>query len=360
MSSLNLLVDQIAILREAAEQGDVYAQYCLGKMYELGHQGVIPNYAEAAEWYRKAAEPKATEEVVFVDIRTAREYRKAVMYGYAEAQWAYGLMFADGRGVAQSEAEAVKWFRRAAEQGHAIAQFTLGGAYASGQGVYPNDTEAMKWYRKAAEQGNADAQNNLGVMLVEDLLVKDCSDAWGKAEAVRWFRMTAVEDYMPTEQGNTVAQFVFDEVHESGYSAAKNENEAVKWLLKAAEQGHAIAQYNLGEIYAKGWRVAQSDAKAAKWYRKAAEQGHAIAQFNLGRAYAKGQGVTQNDAEAVKWFRMSAKQGNKDAQNKLGMMYYQGRGVTKNKIAAVKWLCKAVERGHVVAESNLKAILGGD
>lgn len=35
--------------------------------------------------------------------------------------------------------------------------------YRDGRGVLQSDTEAVKWYRKAAEQGDADAQNNLGV-----------------------------------------------------------------------------------------------------------------------------------------------------------------------------------------------------
>ncbi len=51
-----------------------------------------------------------------------------------------------------------------AEQGSAKAQFNLGLMYADGEGVSQNDAEAVNWYRKAAEQGLADAQYNLGVM----------------------------------------------------------------------------------------------------------------------------------------------------------------------------------------------------
>jgi len=38
----------------AAEQGDMYAQYYLGQMYQKG-LGVERNDAEAAKWYRIAA-----------------------------------------------------------------------------------------------------------------------------------------------------------------------------------------------------------------------------------------------------------------------------------------------------------------
>ena len=36
--------------------------------------------------------------------------------------------------------------------------------YDNGEGVPENDAEAVKWYRKAADQGYAQAQFNLGVM----------------------------------------------------------------------------------------------------------------------------------------------------------------------------------------------------
>ena len=47
-------------VRPLAEQGDADAQYFLGKLYENG-RGVRQNYAEAAKWYRKAAEQSHAE-----------------------------------------------------------------------------------------------------------------------------------------------------------------------------------------------------------------------------------------------------------------------------------------------------------
>ena len=42
-----------------------------------------------------------------------------------------------------------------AEQGDVSAQYNLGIIYANGRGVPENDAEAVKWYSKAAEQGDA-------------------------------------------------------------------------------------------------------------------------------------------------------------------------------------------------------------
>jgi len=75
------------------------------------------------------------------------------------------LSSAQGHGVPQDYAEAMKWFRKAAEQGDAQAQRNLGIMYHGGQGVSQDYGEAMKWFRKAAEQGDAQAQNNLAWLL---------------------------------------------------------------------------------------------------------------------------------------------------------------------------------------------------
>ncbi len=62
----------------------------------------------------------------------------------------------------QDYAEAAKWYRLAADQGDTGGQYNLGLMYARGQGVPQDDTEAVKWYRLATEQGFAEAQYYLG------------------------------------------------------------------------------------------------------------------------------------------------------------------------------------------------------
>lgn len=149
--------------RKAADQGYVGAQYGLGVMYENGY-GVDQDYAEAVRWYRKAADQ-----------------------GDAFAQCNVGYMYSNGYGVNQNYAEAVSWLRKAADQGNAFAQFNLGYMYDEGEGVDQDYAEAVSWYRKAADQGNARAQCNLGSMYYDGTGVgKDVSKAkelWEKAAA---------------------------------------------------------------------------------------------------------------------------------------------------------------------------------
>jgi len=54
--------------------------------------------------------------------------------------------------------------RARAGQGDLTAQVALGDIYAEGDGVSQDEAEAVRWYRLAAEQGNAEAQLALGGM----------------------------------------------------------------------------------------------------------------------------------------------------------------------------------------------------
>jgi hypothetical protein len=137
LPSMSYGQDDIAALRQKAEQGDTEAQRQLGLAYYNG-KGVPQDYKEAVRWYRLAADQ-----------------------GYAKAQFRLGWCYASGKGVPKDSTEAAKWYRLAAERGYATAQFRLGEAYDKGKGVPKDSTEAVKWYRLAAEQGNAPAQSNL-------------------------------------------------------------------------------------------------------------------------------------------------------------------------------------------------------
>ncbi len=84
--------------------------------------------------------------------------------GDAEAQLNLGIRYANGEGVPEDDAEAVKWYRLAAKQGLARAQSYLGIMYGNGDGVPENYAEAVKWFRLAAAQGQEDAKRNRDIV----------------------------------------------------------------------------------------------------------------------------------------------------------------------------------------------------
>jgi len=64
---------------------------------------------------------------------------------------------------AKDYAMAVKWYQRAAKQGDASAQYNLGLMYANGRGVKQSDAEAVRLFRLTAKQGDAFAKRHLPI-----------------------------------------------------------------------------------------------------------------------------------------------------------------------------------------------------
>lgn len=120
-------------LLKAAEQGDVVAQYVIGKKYANG-KGVRKDLVHAVDWFRRAAE-----------------------YGYAKAETSLGVAYLHGYGVPQDQRQAAHWFQQAANKGYAKAQYNLALLYIEGQGVDKDLVEAHKWLSLAAAQGHAPA-----------------------------------------------------------------------------------------------------------------------------------------------------------------------------------------------------------
>ena len=78
--------------------------------------------------------------------------------GYAIAQQNLGCCFRDGDGVAQDDAEAVRFFELAAEQGLTDAECNLGLMYDLGRGVARDLAEATRWFERAAAKGHEQAK----------------------------------------------------------------------------------------------------------------------------------------------------------------------------------------------------------
>ena len=249
-------------LQTFAAHGDAEAQVILAQLYRTG-QDIGQNKAEAAKWYKKAAEK-----------------------GHAMAQFNLGVMYSQGDGIEQNKAEATKWYKKAAEQGLARAQFNLAIMYDEDDGIEQNKAEAAKWYKKAAEQGLSRAQFNLGVMYSQGDGIEQ-----SKIEAEKWYIKAA-------EQGHIKAQFNLAVMYSIGDGIEQDKAEAEKWYIKAAEQGNAKAQFNLAVMYDKGDGVNPDQRTAVSWYQKAAEQRHAPAALEMASRYFNGKGVPENYIKA--------------------------------------------------------------
>ena len=379
--------------RKAADQGHYLAQWRLGECYANGI-GVPEDKAEAVKWLCKAVrqgyEPYLDSDLIDslgdlgsqVEEEVAKMYRRKADQGEALAQWQLGECYANGAGVPEDGAEAVKWlckavrqgyepplffhndlidslgelgnevkeevanlYRRKADQGEALAQWQLGECYANGKGVPEDKAEAVKWLCKAVGQGyeppfsfDSDLIDSLGELGNEV-----------KEEFTKMYSMKA-------DQGDARAQWRLGKCYAEGAGIPEDKTEAANWYRKAAEQGYARAQFNLGNCYREGAGVPEDKAEAANWYRKAAEQEHARAQFELGNCYYNGAGVPEDKTEAVNWYRKAAEQWDADAQFNLAQCYDYGTGVPEDKAEAVKWYRKAAKQGHEEAAEALKRL----
>jgi TonB family protein len=125
-------------------------------------------------------------------------------------------------------------------------------------------------------------------------------------------------------------------------------------LRENAEKGDVNSQCLLGYWYETGNQVPKDEQQAMRWYLKAADSGYAFAQYSLGRMYATAVGVEKDDAKAFAWYMKAAENGYAEAQEKVGEAYHHGTWVQKNAVKAIEWYQKAADQGLELAIRNLE------
>jgi TPR repeat protein len=269
-------------LRQAAKEGDPYAQFELGFAFESGF-GVEQDSRKAGEFYATAAEQghKAAEHnlllqhvsgqvklhlpsVVFAKLESRADA------GDRDAQNNLGLCFQHGYGTEQDYAQAMVWFRRAAEGGLAIAQFNVGGLYFEGYGVERDIAVAIDWYTRAAEQREELALIQLG-----------------------W-------------------------VHQKGLGGAIDLKRGFILYLIAYKQGSSRAANHLGIMFKKGLGVTQDNSLAFQLFLESVNSPdtgvtvvqnnsyHRTAYFWLGHMTENGEGTERDLKAAIRWYTRGA------------------------------------------------------
>ena len=154
-------------LLEAAEDGDLDAQYRVAMNYCNGTGGTQRDEALAFHWFTRAAEGD-----------------------YIAAQYGLGMCFGRGIGTEKDPERAVQLFTQAAEQGYPPAMCELGLCYELGSGVEMDKERAAELYREAAEQDHAPSQCNLGFFYYRGIGVEQDYE-----EAAAWFAKAAPVSY---------------------------------------------------------------------------------------------------------------------------------------------------------------------
>ena len=355
--------------RKAADAGSTAAMLRLGERYRVG-LGVEQDYAQAIEWYEKALD--AGSEDSNTAFHTGYTSTKLI-----ECYYLLGESYFTGEGVEQDYAQAVEWYQKAAEAGNAAAMSRLGDCYFQGQGVEADYAQAVEWYQQAAEAGNSDGmvglgrcyEDGYGVEQDDELAMEwyqkaaDAGNAKAKERLAEYSSheaetqqdgAQALEEYrQAAEAGDVDAMNHLAYCYRYGEGVEQDFAQAVEWYRRAAEAGSDSAMLNLGVCYGLGRGVERDSAQAVEWYRRAVDAGNVEAMMSLAYCYEMGRGVERDGEQAIEWYRQAADAGSTEAMLRLGERYQVGDGVRQDFVRAVEWYQKAAGAGVAEAMSHL-------
>ena len=162
--------DAVSEMDKLAENGDMYAQYLMGKLWRDGPL-LIPNAANAQYWFEQAAEQEhivaqyslaklyLSDDVEVRNIRLGLNWLyTAAVNGSSYAMYRLAKELLKGDLIKRNSDAAVEWFARSAERGNQYAQYMLGKLYLTGKEAPYDEERADHWLTRSAEQNNRYAQ----------------------------------------------------------------------------------------------------------------------------------------------------------------------------------------------------------
>jgi len=165
--------DAVSEMGKLAENGDMYAQYLMGKLWRDGPL-LIPDSVNARYWLEQATEQGhliaqyslaklyLSDDVEVRDIRLGLNWLyTAAVNGSSCAMYRLAKECLKGEHIQKDTARAAEWFTRSAERGNPYAQYMLGKLYLIGKEVPYDEEQAVHWLSQSAKQDNQYAQHLL-------------------------------------------------------------------------------------------------------------------------------------------------------------------------------------------------------
>lgn len=209
---------------------------------------------------------------------------------------------------------------------------------------------------KQAESGDAASQAGLGICYFLGRGVSRDNE-----QAEKWLRKAAYQD-------EPRGYYYLGACYFTGRGVEKDYDKAAGWYMLAAKsnKGKGMlagnAQFALGDCYSLGGPSLEADPiQAAKWYKAAAENGHPGAQNQIAAYYHYGVMGEKDEVQAVKWWTKAADQGVTEAQRRLAYAYFNGSGgLTENNSKAMELLIATATKGNVWSQYDLGEIYLGE
>jgi TPR repeat protein len=335
--------DVIELIGQARE-GNVQAQFHLGKRYLDGSASRRRDYASAFYWLRKAAATghlEAQKLIASAIPESAIDTPHAVS-GYYESGCAAGssnasVVFADwlltGHVAGGGEMRALETLRPAAEAGDRKAQLRLGLLLSSIGFGEAEHAQAVRWLESAAEQGSRAA----GIALSDFY--------WERSDplAARWIDEMA--DSLDGKYAYRTALVMLGQ---------GKIDQAAKLLARAAAEDFAPAQLSFGLLHILPWGkrrsgVPHSLKRAAYWLERASRSGSAQASFELYRLFRRRGFSLVHRATSDRYLELAARQGCVHAKFLAGIAGLRLNRPGNSDVAAADWVVQAASQGHAQA-----------
>jgi TPR repeat protein len=241
-------------LRQAAEQGHIYAANEMGWCLLMARCGLAYNGPEAARWFGIAVEK-----------------------GDTTAAYNLGRMLANGQGIARDETRATRLLAQAADQGIYAAAFAVAFRYAEGLGAAPDFASKRRYIRQieVANYGPADFllddaffQNHMGGGIISAILERTAVRPEETAD-VLMVLVRAFEEASTDDGESFMVQLIDDTVFE--YPADFGPALLFNLSRIAASLGSSSAQLKFAELYERGEGTPRSLAESHYWKQRAAK-----------------------------------------------------------------------------------------
>lgn len=243
--------------------------------------------------------------------------------------------------------KAFEIYKQCADKGSHKAELMLGEMYQEGKGVQQSNANALSYLEKAFYDKDtkdeaeyhvcniyiAEKKYDKAIPLLEELTEKD-------------YQNSAVD----------LASLYFTGAGDVPRDQAK----ARAILEKASRHGDVNAEVFLGDLYFRSYDVPE----ATKLWEEAAKKNNNIAQFKLGYLYIQGMGMFKlflDKKKGLMYLNQSADNGNIRAMLTLGDIYYNGKYEIKpNKEKAIGYFKRAKAAGDSQATQILENIAALD
>jgi TPR repeat protein len=186
--------DKIAakgLFEKAGAQGHAGALYNLGVLAIQGDEATKPDFAKAAEYFKRAADA-----------------------GDDNGAYSYGVLVRDGKGVPLDTALAALWLKRAADGGIIAGQVEYAIMLFNGIGVERDEEQAAKIFKLAAARKNPIAQNRLAHLYLngrgvsKDIVQVALWHSFAKAAGIEDKELDDAVARLTPEQGKQVRELV--------------------------------------------------------------------------------------------------------------------------------------------------------